>query len=62
MKCPLCKAPSSVLETRKGGTQRRRECFNGHRFTTMEITLRVDAEPIDPGKQPRMKIQKIGPA
>ena len=35
MKCPVCDAPSLVKETR--GSHRRRECFNGHRFSTQEI-------------------------
>lgn len=36
MKCPHCNAVSNVLSTRatKQGSTRRRECFNGHRFTT----------------------------
>jgi len=34
MKCPFCNAPTDVLETRD--VTRRRECFNGHRFTTVE--------------------------
>lgn len=40
MKCPRCGADSSVKETRPfehGTGYRRRECFNGHRFTTVEI-------------------------
>jgi transcriptional regulator NrdR family protein len=40
MKCPVCKVWSFVLSTRKG-VIRRRECANGHRFTTIE-TLKVD--------------------
>lgn len=35
MKCPTCGAWSSVLATR--GTTRRRECANGHRFSTLEV-------------------------
>lgn len=35
MKCPTCDADTSVLSTR--GEVRRRECFNGHRFSTLEI-------------------------
>lgn len=34
-RCPVCEAPTLVKETR--GDLRRRECFNGHRFTTMEV-------------------------
>lgn len=40
MKCAKCGADSSVLETRLfeyGTTMRRRECFNGHRFQSIEI-------------------------
>jgi len=35
MKCPTCDADTSVKATR--GEVRRRECFNGHRFSTLEI-------------------------
>lgn len=40
MKCARCGADSAVLETRLweyGTTVRRRECFNGHRFQSIEI-------------------------
>lgn len=40
MKCPRCGAPSEVRETRDASlftTRRRRECLNGHRFTTVEM-------------------------
>ena len=40
MKCPRCGADSHVLETRSfehGQTLRQRECFNMHRYTTVEI-------------------------
>ncbi len=38
MKCPVCKKPADVLETRHtpGGVRRRYECFNNHRFSTLE--------------------------
>lgn len=39
MKCPRCDAFSRVLDTRDKGdgiTGRRRECANGHKFTTFE--------------------------
>lgn len=36
MNCPKCDAWSEVLETRKG-SQRRRQCANGHRFSTVEV-------------------------
>ncbi len=35
MKCPHCNAWTTTLETR--GHRRRRECGNGHRFTTYEV-------------------------
>lgn len=40
MKCPRCGTWSTVLDTRPGEhltTRRRRECANGHRFTTLEV-------------------------
>ena len=43
MNCPQCGAWSSVLETR--GTRRRRECGNGHRFTTLEFE--APTEPVE---------------
>lgn len=36
MLCPKCGARTAVLSTRHGIT-RRRQCANGHRFTTKEI-------------------------
>lgn len=36
MKCPHCGVWTRTVETR--GTRRRRECGNGHRFTTIEVT------------------------
>lgn len=41
MKCPTCGTWSEVLETRAHAdhvTRRQRECANGHRFVTMEVT------------------------
>lgn len=35
MKCPFCDAWSAVRETRDA--RRRRECANGHRFSTVEV-------------------------
>ena len=35
MKCPICGAETSVLATRD--TNRRRVCFNEHRFSTVEV-------------------------
>lgn len=40
MNCQRCGAASEVKSTRSaahGTTARRRECFNGHRFTTYEV-------------------------
>jgi transcriptional regulator NrdR family protein len=37
MKCPQCGAWSDVKDSRQG--RRRRECANGHRFTTQEIII-----------------------
>ena len=41
MKCPLCNAPTDIEETRttSKGYVRRRECFNGHTFSTVEALL-----------------------
>jgi transcriptional regulator NrdR family protein len=42
MKCPECKAWTSVKETRKrsdGSTYRRYECANLHRFNTREFVV-----------------------
>lgn len=38
MKCPECRKPADVIETRDKGvyTRRRYVCFNEHRFSTME--------------------------
>lgn len=39
MKCPTCSTPlNEVVDSRKRGEsiRRRRECFNGHRFSTLE--------------------------
>lgn len=38
MKCPVCKKPADVLETRTHPeyVRRRYECFNSHRFSTQE--------------------------
>ncbi len=40
MKCPMCGAPTDVLETRSYMdvfTRRARQCFNGHRVNTYEV-------------------------
>ena len=47
MKCPECGAWTEVLESRRPKTDnyiyRRRECGNGHRFTTHEQVAYIDA-------------------
>lgn len=42
MKCPVCRAWTEVLESRpwKEKVTRRRECANGHRFTTYELVVK----------------------
>lgn len=46
MKCPLCKAQSRVTDSREdlriGGTRRRRQCSNGHRFSTSESYIETE--------------------
>lgn len=42
MNCPRCGAWTNVLATR--GATRRRECGNGHRFTTVEVVPSVVRE------------------
>lgn len=40
MKCPICGAWSEVRDTREGQNEsirRRRQCANGHRFSTLEV-------------------------
>lgn len=46
MKCPTCGTKlHEVVDTRKRGEQnyRRRECFNGHRFSTLETIVDMKA-------------------
>lgn len=48
MKCPICGAPTEVKDTRphkKGYIQRRRVCFNLHRFQTYEVLAAQLAQP-----------------
>lgn len=49
MRCPECHKPADVLETRKHaeGVRRRYQCFNNHRFTTLEkvVVLRPERKP-----------------
>jgi hypothetical protein len=51
--CPECGARSAVMETRKtlSGPRRRFLCDKGHRFTTIDHTLkRVDLAPLPNGR------------
>lgn len=50
MRCPTCNAATVVLANRNG--RRRRECFNGHRFTTHEI-LSTEADFLE--RQQRLR-------
>ena len=43
MRCPTCNAVTLVKETR--GNHRRRECFNGHRFSTKETPTILRKQP-----------------
>jgi len=45
MKCPFCEVWSDVIETR--GARRRRECGNGHRFTTQEQLTSYSPRKVD---------------
>lgn len=46
MNCPECGVWTEVISTR--GTRRRRECGNGHRFTTEEVIAKLKRPPIPP--------------
>lgn len=59
MKCPACNADAMVRETRareNNTMSRRYECFNGHRFTTTEIAVRVDLEPVKRSGRARLPV------
>ena len=60
MKCPLCKAPTDIKETRKTdkGYVRRRECFNQHTFSTVETVL--TKPKLKRGKYDRNRESKTG--
>lgn len=45
MKCPTCQSNTRVVSTRDE-IRRRRECENGHRFTTMEIPVPDLHDPV----------------
>jgi len=61
MKCPLCQAPTEVLETRhyksKTTVKRRYQCFNLHRFTTLEsiVSTAATTEPHSAKKSSQFK-------
>ena len=62
MKCPACNADAMVRETRareNNITSRRYECFNGHRFTTTEIAVRVDLEPVKRSGRARLPAMSV---
>lgn len=46
MRCVVCNSPSKVLETRTHNTKkekkRRYECFNNHRFSTLETIIETE--------------------
>ena len=48
MKCPVCAEIANVLETRHNDytntSYRRRQCSNGHKFTTVESIAAVGAK------------------
>lgn len=50
MKCPTCNAVTRILETRQTnpGVLRRRECFNLHRFSTVEVVASVGRGNVTP--------------
>ena len=46
MKCPICGAWTVVKEARESSVfnyRRRRECANGHKFTTQEVVVPQEA-------------------
>ena len=59
MKCPYCGAWSDVKDSRQG--RRRRECANGHRFTTQEIIIdeKLHLEKIERMNRARKYPKKI---
>lgn len=63
MRCPECHKPAEVLESRDLGTytRRRYECFNSHRFSTMEQShhFRRGVHGQAPGEPERQLINKI---
>ena len=56
MKCPMCAAWSNVIETRNH--RRRRECGNGHRFTTQEVVIANARSDAAKQKYEQMSLQR----
>lgn len=48
--CPTCGTDSRVVDTRphKKGRTRRRECENGHRFSTLETIIAAKPKTVKP--------------
>lgn len=63
MKCPTCDTKlHEVIATRKRNDQnyRRRECFNGHRFSTLETIVDMKTDAPDATRKPGRKwAQKV---
>jgi len=64
MKCPVCNVWTTVNDTRnkEGFTLRRRECGNGHKFTTEEHVKLQNMEPRKSSKLRPTSERKDDPA
>lgn len=60
MKCPHCNADTRVLHTQ--GEVRRRECFNEHRFNTLEVLHDPRADRREEAKSRREALGKAAQA
>lgn len=51
MKCQVCQSSSRVIETREtlSSLRRRRECLQGHKFSTLEVFAKIGRGFISPG-------------
>ena len=60
MKCPACNSWTLVKETRtnKEGYRRRRECGNGHLFTTQELVI-INPKGLKRSKTPELVFAEI---
>lgn len=58
MRCHVegCNADTRTLSTR--GDKRRRECFNGHRFNTMEVPVEDRIERAQIKREQRLKMMQ----